>query len=58
MRLSARISVSAYEFRLVNMLNTATHELMYDGTIEKLFSKYEVGPETLLSVSKPYETVE
>jgi len=50
------ISVAAYEFRLVNMLNTATDELRHDGTIEKLFRKYDIGRETLLRVAKPYET--
>lgn len=49
------ISVPAHEFRLVNMLNTATNELIYDGTIEALYTKYGVGPDTLLRVAKPYE---
>lgn len=49
------MSVAANEFRLVNMINTATNELMYDGTIEKIYQKYHITPETVLRVDKPYE---
>lgn len=49
------MSIGANETRLVNMLNTATNELLYDGTIEKLYEKYNVGPNTLLRVAPPYK---
>ncbi|MBL8640669.1 MAG: transporter substrate-binding domain-containing protein [Alphaproteobacteria bacterium] len=49
------ISVAANEFRFINMLNTATDELMYDGTIERILQKYAIDRETLLRVKLPYE---
>lgn len=48
------MTVPANEFRLLNMLNTATNELMYDGTVEKILKKYDIGTDTILRVAKPY----
>lgn len=49
------MTVPANDSRLLSMLNTATNELMFDGTIEKIFKKYDVGTDTILRVAKPYE---
>ncbi len=53
--ISINISVAANEIRLLNMLNTATYELLYDGTIESFFTKYKIEPSVLLRVAKPYQ---
>lgn len=50
------ISVAANEFRLVNMLDTATNELLYEGTIERLFDQYNIDSSTVLRVDAPYST--
>ncbi len=49
------MTVGANEFRLLNMLNTATNELLYDGTIESIYKKYDISPNEILRVAKPYE---
>lgn len=49
------ISVAAHEQRFVNMLNTATNELLYDGTVNTLLDKYNIQPTTILRVAPPYQ---
>ena len=49
------MSVAGGEFRLLNMFNTATYQLLYDGTVDRLYDKYDLDEKTILRVSKPYE---
>lgn len=49
------MSVAAGEFRFLSMLNTATNQLLYDGTIDRLYDKYGLDETTVLRVAKPYE---
>lgn len=49
------MSIPANEFRLVSMLNTATNELLYDGTIDALYKKYNISNDVVLRVSEPYK---
>lgn len=49
------LSFAAGDFRLQQMLNTATNELLYDGMIDRILDKYEPTPGTFLHVAKPYE---
>ncbi|MDX2027265.1 MAG: transporter substrate-binding domain-containing protein [Alphaproteobacteria bacterium] len=48
------ISFAAGEYRLQQMLNTATSELLYDGVIDRILDKYEPAPGTFLRVAVPY----
>lgn len=47
-------SFAAGEYRLQQMLNTATNELLYDGVIDSILDKYETEPGTYLRVAPPY----
>lgn len=49
------MSIGAGEFRLLNMLNTATEEMIHDGSLEKIFEKYGLDKKTVLRVAKPYQ---
>lgn len=48
------LSVPAGEFRFLNMLNTATDELIYDGTIERILRKYDLPPDRALRPALPF----
>jgi len=50
----ANVSFAAGEFRLQQMLNTATEELLYNGVTEKILEKYEPEPGAFLRVAPPY----
>jgi ABC-type amino acid transport substrate-binding protein len=49
------LSVPAGEFRFLNMLNTATDELINDGTIERILQKYDLPPDRALRPALPYK---
>ncbi len=49
------VALSKNEPGLKAFLDTATAELLQNGTIEKILKKYENHPSTLLRVAKPYE---
>lgn len=51
---SYNLSVPAGETRLVSMLNTATDELLFDGTIERILQKYNLPPDVAMRVALPY----
>lgn len=48
------LTVPAGEFRFINMINTATQELLYDGTINFLYKKYDIPSDIVLRVANPY----
>ena len=48
------LGLPAGEFRLQQMLNVATQELLYDGVIDRILDKYEQIPGTYLRVPPPY----
>jgi len=50
----ANLSFAPGEFRLQQMLNTATNELIYGGVIDAIISKYEPVPGAFLPVAMPY----
>ena len=49
------MSVAAGEFRFLNMLNTATDEMINDGSLEKIFEKYGLDKNVILRSAKPYQ---
>lgn len=51
----ANLSFAPGEYRLQQMLNTATNELLYDGVIDRILDKYEPAPGVFLRVAKPYQ---
>ncbi len=51
------LGVPMNEFRLLNMLNTATTQLLNDGTLDLLYDKYEIDKRTIHRVAKPYEGI-
>ncbi|MFY9288529.1 MAG: transporter substrate-binding domain-containing protein [Alphaproteobacteria bacterium] len=48
------LSFAPGEFRLQQMINTATHELIFDGVIDRILDKYEPEPGAFLRVAPPY----
>ncbi len=48
------LTVASGEFRLLNMLNTATDELLYDGTVDRIYDKYSIAKDVILRPAKPY----
>ncbi|MCB9988070.1 MAG: transporter substrate-binding domain-containing protein [Rhodospirillales bacterium] len=48
------LSVAKGEQELVNMLNTATQELIYEGAIERILQKYGVTEDVALRPALPY----
>jgi ABC-type amino acid transport substrate-binding protein len=50
----ANLSFAPGEYRLQQMLNTATNELIYDGVIDRILDKYEPSPGAFLRVAPPY----
>lgn len=48
------LTVPMGEFRFLNMLNTATDTLLYDGSIERILQKYNFEPEIALRPARPY----
>lgn len=50
------MSVPAGETRFLNMLNTATQQMLYSGDIERILKKYNVEPIEALRVALPYQT--
>lgn len=48
------MSVPANETRFLNMLNTATQQILYSGDIERILKKYDVDPDEALRVALPY----
>jgi ABC-type amino acid transport substrate-binding protein len=52
----ANLSFAPGEYRLQQMLNTATNELIDDGIIDRILDKYEPEPGAFLRVAAPYVT--
>jgi ABC-type amino acid transport substrate-binding protein len=50
------MSVPAGETRFLNMLNTATQQMLASGDIERILTKYNVDPLEALRVAVPYQT--
>ena len=50
----ANMSFAAGEYRLQQMLNTATYELLYDGVIDRIITTYDPDHKQFLRVAPPY----
>ncbi len=53
---SYSITVPAGETRLAAMLNTATNEMLFDGTIESILRKHNLSTDIALRVAAPYSS--